>query len=503
MAVLDARPTAVYVGFGSMLVPDDSAAVAIEAIRAQGRRASGRGRPTGALHRAVDGSRAGPPAPTRPARSAGRPRGATPAGIGQGRAMSVGWSAGRIRRRELLAASGLAAAVLLLGGRGGSAHAVAPAAPAGPGLSAQRAATVAALVAVLGASPDGRFSVGASGAVPVLDGWYAGQAETVRAHVDEVLDRLAADGIPAYDELARPVASVAGARRRAARHPRGRRRPRGPGLRRRPRRTRRRSRCRWSRGRDRPPAPDDRPGGRRVPVPGSSGDLRYHGNIDHLLEAGATWVRLWADWPTLQPDPGVAIDDPASRGTPWLAALDEQIATACAAGLRVVLTLYRFPLWANGLQDLGTRRDSDEEIAFFPEDRIDAGGLAPLKSERAAIRRSTTRRAAARFRIPPDGLGPDSPWGRFFGFLYARYHHGQRDSGRWVRGFELTNEPNHQWWPKWVRRPPPTRSPSASPACPSRTPRRWSPPRRSPAPRATPRGCSARRSRTRRSSRVT
>lgn len=193
--------------------------------------------------------------------------------------------------------------------------------------------------------------------------------------------------------------------------------------------------------------------------PGSVGDLRYHGNIDHFLETRTSWVRLWADWPSLQPDPAYAIDDPANPGAPWLQALDEQIAAACAAGLRVVLTAYRFPTWANGTAELAAQLGTDAEIGFDPWDRMSPATWARYVAAGRDPARYNPGRRGLEFRIPPGGLGTDSPWAAFLDFLYARYHAGLRASGRWVGAFELTNEPAHQWWPKYG--PSPTDDPFA------------------------------------------
>ena len=78
--------------------------------------------------------------------------------------------------------------------------------------------------------------------------------------------------------------------------------------------------------------------------PGSAGDYRFHDNRAHVLGTGTTWIRLWADWPSLQPDPGRAPDDAGSPGRPWLQALDEQVEAACRDGVRVLLVSHRFPL---------------------------------------------------------------------------------------------------------------------------------------------------------------
>ena len=153
------------------------------------------------------------------------------------------------------------------------------------------------------------------------------------------------------------------------------------------------------------------PGG--VIAPGSAQDLRVAGNAGYFTETGTRWIRMWADWPSLQPDGDLAPDDPLSRGAANLRALDEQIALADRLGLRVLLMPYRFPRWAN---------DTDE-------DERDPHGKAP------------------EYKLPADPYGPGSAWAGFFAFLHDRYHAG-REAGPRVAGFELVNEPNLQLWPQ-------------------------------------------------------
>jgi hypothetical protein len=153
------------------------------------------------------------------------------------------------------------------------------------------------------------------------------------------------------------------------------------------------------------------PGG--VIEPGSAQDLRVAGNAGYFAETGTRWIRMWADWPSLQPDADRAPDDPLNPARWKLRALDEQIALANARGIRVLLMPYRFPRWANGTEDV----DADPH------------GKAP------------------EYRLPYDAYGPDSAWARFFAFLHDRYHAG-RETGPRVDGFELVNEPNLQLWPQ-------------------------------------------------------
>ncbi len=153
------------------------------------------------------------------------------------------------------------------------------------------------------------------------------------------------------------------------------------------------------------------PGG--VIEPGSAQDLRAAGNRGYFADSGTRWIRMWADWPSLQPSADHAPDDPQSPAFWKLQALDEQIALAAALGLRVLLMPYRFPRWANGTEEL----------------EPSARGKAP------------------EYRLPAAAYGPGSMWAGFFAFLHDRYHAG-RESGPRVAGFELVNEPNLQLWPQ-------------------------------------------------------
>jgi hypothetical protein len=88
------------------------------------------------------------------------------------------------------------------------------------------------------------------------------------------------------------------------------------------------------------------PGG--VIYPGSAQDLRYAQNLSYFSDTRTRWIRFWADWPSLQPHPGYAPDDPQNPGAWKLQALDEQIRLANANGIKVMLMPYRFPTWVNG-----------------------------------------------------------------------------------------------------------------------------------------------------------
>ncbi len=133
--------------------------------------------------------------------------------------------------------------------------------------------------------------------------------------------------------------------------------------------------------------------------PGSTQD--YRSCRAFLLETGTTWVRLWADWPSLQPESHLAPD----RGTgAWrLLELDKQIAQANADGISVILCSYRFPTWANGTASLTAAQDA----AYQLEDRIAEGG-------------DPASRKGLGFKLPAD-FGTNSAWASWIDFLVRRY----------------------------------------------------------------------------------
>lgn len=191
-----------------------------------------------------------------------------------------------------------------------------------------------------------------------------------------------------------------------------------------------------------------------VIYPGSAQDYRQHGNRGYFAETRTPWIRMWADWPSLQPDGRYRVDDPASPGYFRLQALDEQIRLAVADGLYVMLMPYRFPTWVNGTAAAAAQKNTDAEIAYEYWDRMtEAVWNRYVRSGRDPSVYNPSRRALE-YRLPADPYGPASEWARFLDFLYRRYHYGQRSSGRYVRGFELVNEPNLQLWP--LNAPSPT-----------------------------------------------
>src|SRR6201989_1211540 len=104
---------------------------------------------------------------------------------------------------------------------------------------------------------------------------------------------------------------------------------------------------------------------RRMVVLGPSGTITPGGPHDYrsanhrllFTDTPPRGARLGADCPTLEPANG-------QLDTVRLAALDAQIVRAKRDGLKVVLTLYRFPTWANGTAAL-----TPEQLAATMPDR--------------------------------------------------------------------------------------------------------------------------------------
>ena len=200
------------------------------------------------------------------------------------------------------------------------------------------------------------------------------------------------------------------------------------------------------------------PGG--VIYPGSAQDYRYYENRTYFADTRTAWIRMWADWPSLQPSAAYPPDDPRSPGYANLQALDAQITQACRDGLRVMLMPYRHPLWANNTSQFASWRNSDAEIAFEYSDRMTAAAWNKYVANGRNPGVYNPSRRALEYRVPNEGYRLDGAWSRFFEFLYRRYHYGQRSSGRYVHGFELVNEPNLQLWPQQA--PSPTSDPFAA-----------------------------------------
>jgi hypothetical protein len=146
--------------------------------------------------------------------------------------------------------------------------------------------------------------------------------------------------------------------------------------------------------------------------PGGVGtEQRYWTNRERFAETGTPWVRLWADWPRVQPDAGQPPD---------LRTLDAEVDAARADGLKVMLTAWRFARWANGTATV-------DDTGFELPDRVGRDG-------------DPSKRKDLTFRFASD-LSPAGAWGRWIDLLIARY------SGR-IDALEILNEPNLQLWPQ-------------------------------------------------------
>ena len=169
------------------------------------------------------------------------------------------------------------------------------------------------------------------------------------------------------------------------------------------------------------------------------------------LRATTSWLRMWADWPTLQPQREYAPDDPRSGGYGNLLAFDEQIKLAVADGLNVILMPYRYPLWADG----NDKRpfNSDENLFHLPQDRSSFAPfnryLNAIGTPRESVEKERARNAqkSREYNTPPEGHGEGSAWAGYVDFLWQRYVVQGPKHGA-VAAFETVNEPNGQLWPQ-------------------------------------------------------
>jgi hypothetical protein len=183
--------------------------------------------------------------------------------------------------------------------------------------------------------------------------------------------------------------------------------------------------------------------------PGGSHDYRSASNRLLFSDTRTRRARLWADWPTLEPVSG-------QLDRTRLATLDAQIARAKRDGLKVMLTLYRFPTWANGTDQL----TAEQLAATMPDRKTATDPQAKAKS--------------LMFRYPDD-VSPTSVFARFLTTLASRYSANNRSRPNLdaiVDFIEVGNEPNSMWWPQ--------QAPSADPANPGRRPGCAPPTNRSP-----------------------
>lgn len=178
-------------------------------------------------------------------------------------------------------------------------------------------------------------------------------------------------------------------------------------------------------------------------VPGSAWDYRANGNDTYIAASGTTWVRFWARWNLLQPDPRFLPSDPQSPNySKYFLPFDAQVQKARADGKNVIIVAHQFPRWANATSHL--TYGSPEEIEFGHRDRMTYSQYAAWEANgRRPDPENRYRRKDLEFRVPLD-IGPETDWGRWIRWLIDRY----RDfpDGR-VAAIEICNEPNIQYWP--------------------------------------------------------
>lgn len=149
---------------------------------------------------------------------------------------------------------------------------------------------------------------------------------------------------------------------------------------------------------------------------------------NYWKDSRATWLKLWVNWNSLQPDPPPSTDfyenaAVLNRG-PRIEELDEEIQAANADGIGVILSVFQaYPTWSSGYPTAA------------PYD------YAPNMKG-------------------PDDVDHDSPYGRFILWLLARYRYGAplntpgprvgapigNPKGAWIMAIEPVNEPNQNMW---------------------------------------------------------
>ena len=68
-------------------------------------------------------------------------------------------------------------------------------------------------------------------------------------------------------------------------------------------------------------------------------------SFDRIASSGSTAIRIWLDWRGTAPNPPANPTNPGDPAYSW-ALLDRDVAAARARGLRVILTMYEAPAWA-------------------------------------------------------------------------------------------------------------------------------------------------------------
>ena len=149
-------------------------------------------------------------------------------------------------------------------------------------------------------------------------------------------------------------------------------------------------------------------------------------------------IRFWAYRPALQGDVANYPLGAAPEGTIEalrLRNLDAQIRAANADGLEVILLPYTYPRAANGTLNLPV-----DNRLFEPQDRASGNAYLTWYYDRS---QTVPNMKDLAYRLPPDGHGPDSDWGRFVRAMFERWVV-RGDVHGHVNVIEVCNEPNGQ-----------------------------------------------------------
>ena len=144
--------------------------------------------------------------------------------------------------------------------------------------------------------------------------------------------------------------------------------------------------------------------------------------FNYFSQTNSDWVRLWADWSLLQPDPPADPNNPTYDNWAW-DKLDAEVQAANSSmvkppntsveePLKVILTVWTCPLWAS--PNTRSQYPSSDGQQYYR----------------------------------PDNTGVSSPYGRLLEQLMVRYHPLNPNRRGTIWGLEIVNEPNGQMKPQ-------------------------------------------------------
>ncbi len=146
---------------------------------------------------------------------------------------------------------------------------------------------------------------------------------------------------------------------------------------------------------------------------------------DHFSDTGTTWVRMWIDLSYFFPSEGAVNPD-------LFAQLAAQITAANSAGLKVMLTMWKFPRWMNGTTGLPY-----------------TGPLPVPAGQWDTFQQGPEVGAEYKF---PDDVSAASAWGWAVAAILSRFSAG-RPGGvpagePVIDSLEILNEPNWSYFPQ-------------------------------------------------------